>query len=66
MPKFRVLITADVTASCTVEVEADDVAGAMDAAIRTARDKPQEWELDDAPAMPVAMRSLAQPDLWSP
>lgn len=47
MPKFRVLITADVTASCMVEVEADDVAEAMDAAIKIARDKPQEWELDD-------------------
>lgn len=47
MPKFRVLITADATASCTIEVEAGDVAEAMDAAVKTARNHSQEWKLDD-------------------
>lgn len=47
MPKFRVLITADVTASCTIEVEAATVSDAIDAACDTARNHSQEWKMDE-------------------
>lgn len=53
MPKFAVPVTIDTTMTATIEVEADSVEEAVEAALAQARETPPAYEHDEGnPARP--------------
>jgi len=47
MPKYTILLTRDITESCVVEVEADNMTAASYAAMDLVHGSSHEWTVDD-------------------
>lgn len=52
MPKFKMIVTRDITESTTVEVEAPTEAEAEELAIAKAQERGVEWDIDENFARP--------------
>ena len=47
MAKYTIIVTRDITESCVVKIEADNIEAASDAAIDLVHGSSHEWTVDD-------------------